>query len=197
MNFGWVDVEEGARSHTYTLNRQHPFHYFHGSRAYSIYSFAHGAGANELWMGRSWISAFLFKAFSSRTCKHERWNATFGRDKANQKCALSCSWHPLVLLSASFSHNILPLVLCTCLWAGKNEIEWVDLGSWFSSPRFLWKLPFQKPPQMVNCGNLRREGRVRAEQAYVLFLQRTLCSLCPFHFPKYSIYGFVQLLLGW
>ena len=42
MNFGWVDVEEGAGSTKYMLNSKHPLKMqsFHGSRGYSIYSFA-------------------------------------------------------------------------------------------------------------------------------------------------------------
>ena len=42
MNFGWVDVEEGAwEHHKYMLNSKHPLknQSFHGSRGYSIYSF--------------------------------------------------------------------------------------------------------------------------------------------------------------
>ena len=76
MNFGWVDLG-------FLLLINFPFN-----------PSCSKTSRNELWMDKPWISDFLLNAFSSRTCKHEWWDATFGRDRENQRCALFCSRHP-------------------------------------------------------------------------------------------------------
>ena len=78
----------GREHRKYTLNSSIPSkcQSFHGSRAYSIYSFAqlswHSTGANELWMGRSWLPACVIKlsfhSFFAKTCENELWMVDLG-----------------------------------------------------------------------------------------------------------------------
>ena len=93
-NIGWVDVEEGATSTTNTRwipSNLSKCQYFHGSRAYSIYSFVqlswHSTGANELWMVNLGFLLFLFslsctelstqETFKSQLWIVRSWNPPF------------------------------------------------------------------------------------------------------------------------
>jgi hypothetical protein len=105
MNFGWADVEEGAwrTTNTRVIPRiLSTCQSFHGSRAYSIHSFAqlfwHSTGETNLWTGRSRIPSFLIpfssQRFFAKTCKpHFGW-ADVGRKEEFTTHTLS-SKHPI------------------------------------------------------------------------------------------------------
>ena len=89
MNFGRVDLEEGAGRTTNRLlipSILLKTQSFHGSQGYSIYSFAqlswHNTSENELWMVDLgfllFSSTFPFIAFFSNTCNCELWMVTSG-----------------------------------------------------------------------------------------------------------------------
>ena len=127
MNFGWVDVEEGAGAlqiHTYLPASVENFK-VHGSRIYSIYSLAHlswhGTCENELWMvDLGFLLPFPFKLSFLKLRMMNFGGQDFG----------------FLLFSSHFTFKV------SFSTTSKNKLWMVDLGFLLSLSLFPFKVSF-------------------------------------------------------
>ena len=140
----------GRAHHKHARNSQHPFKFqsFHGSRRYSIYSFAqlswHSTGENEHWMERSWVPSFLIPfsfsqfSFEKPAKMNFRWVHVEGgaEPTTNTRVILSTLWNVSLFMTLE---DILSIVLRSCPGTAMGRMNfgyWKDLGSLHFSSRF-------------------------------------------------------------